>query len=51
MASSASYTDAFIKGLLFPGKREQADVSKKWISNYEYIHKELLKNSVNKKLL
>ena len=47
----ASYTDAFLEGLLFPGKREQADASKRCMPNYEYVRKELLKNGVNKKLL
>ena len=47
----ASYTDAFLEGLLFPGTREQADASKRCIPNYEYVRKELLKNGVNKNLL
>ena len=47
----ASYTDAFLEGLLFPGKREQVDASKRCMPNYEYVRKELLKNGVNKKLL
>ena len=47
----ASYTDAFLEGLLFPGKSEQADASKRCMPNYEYVRKELLKNGVNKKLL
>ena len=47
----ASYTDAFLEGLLFPGKKEQADASKRRMPDYEYVRKELLKNGVNKKLL
>ncbi len=47
----ASYTDAFLEGLLFPGKKEHADASKRRTPDYEYVRKELLKNGVNKKLL
>lgn len=47
----ASYTYAFLEGLLFLRKREQANVSQKCMPNYEYVRKELLKNGVNKKLL
>ncbi|EHL12242.1 hypothetical protein HMPREF9624_00549 [Oribacterium asaccharolyticum ACB7] len=47
----ASYTDAFLEGLLFPERREQVDASKRCMPNYEYVRKELLKNGVNKKLL
>ena len=36
----ASYTDAFLEGLLFPGKREQADASKRCMPNCEYVRKE-----------
>ena len=47
----ASYTDAFLEGLLFPERREQVDAAKRCMPNYEYVRKELLKNGVNKKLL
>ena len=47
----ASYTDAFLEGLLFPGTKEQADASKRRMPDYELIRKELLRNGVNKKLL
>ena len=33
----ASYTDAFLEGLLFPGKREQDDAFKRCMPNYVII--------------
>lgn len=45
------HTDEILADQLFPGTRNTADPSKKRMPNYEYIHKELLRNGVNKKLL
>ena len=47
----ASYTDAVIEGILFPpGDVGNVSPSKR-MPDFEYIHKELLRNGVNKKLL
>ena len=42
-------TDAVIEGLMFPKNNQTA--TKKRMPDYAYIHKELLKNGVSKKLL
>ncbi len=42
-------TDAVLEGMLFP--KAEKDISTKRKPNFVYIHKELLKNGVSKKLL
>lgn len=44
-----SYTDAELERVMFP--KNPSPTSTKWMPDYGYIRKELLRNGVNKKLL